>query len=242
MYYNFLLEFSLFTWFGLINGKYWSDTNVYLIFLTCFTSEFLIQFIVFHTRNKNDPSKYIDNSNLLIENFYNLIVIGLLCVLVNFFQGAKFNENFLFIICICLTRFYSMCSFVNVIPYTICAYFSYLCAFGGILFSHFLRYGLNLFNNKNTKNESDYNKFTDHILKNNLNHVDFLNDDTVNKNEKKKRVSSIISALNSNTDFLNNFNTKTNCKSRRGNRSNNLMSERRTSLPTIPIKNEKVKK
>jgi hypothetical protein len=102
---------SLYTWFALIYGKHWPDTTVYIIFLACLISEFIIQLTITTKRaiseedsgeeqiNIDSTSSLwqssVQNSSLLIINERNL-----------FIAINNMKQAFIIIIVCSITSFY----------------------------------------------------------------------------------------------------------------------------------------
>jgi hypothetical protein len=278
--------FSLFTWLSLIlsGNKYLTDTRIFVLLLTCFTSEFLIQFMVFNTNlltninSFNDLIKYLnstyfsqlnfeiydDNNNYLnvnykdelelinnnnnnsnnyqstitslnnlfcylVENFHNALIIGLTCTLANCFYTKRLNinENLFIVLIVFLTRFYGIVNFSSLIPNTICAYFTYFCAFNGVLFSKYLENFLEMFNRNDNKiddsNGQNENKTCfDSIIKNLT--IDSRSEDNNSKSGPKPNSKSTIVTNKSKWSKFLNYNNH---------------YKRRISLPTITQKCEK---
>jgi hypothetical protein len=278
--------FSLFTWLNLIlsGSQYFTDTRIFVLLLTCFTSEFLIQFTVFNTnlftnvKSFNDLIKYlnstyysqfsfetyddnnynnmiykdelelINNNNnnyqstitslnylfyYLVENFHNAILIGLTCTLTNclYTKRLNINENLFIVLVVFLTRFYGTVNFSSLIPKTICAYFTYFCAFSGVLFSKYLENFLNIFNFKNDNKINDSNGQHENKIKlNQDNKIDLIIKNLAKNDNKLKSGSNIDSKVTSRSSKWNKF----------LNFNNNFINfKRRTSLPTISAKCEK---
>lgn len=210
--------FSFYTWFTIIYGRKWSDTSIYLLFLSCFLSEFMIQIFTNDKSNQKVSARSIDlkHSNIvyLSTSLAQSIFISLICTMANFFLNSKISNNFLFILTLCVTRLFGSIYLSNIIPLALNAYFSYLCALSGVLFSHFI---IKLVNDLNNQIRLEIN---DEII-----------NQKISENYLFKTTPNTHTAIN---------NTKQ-IKTRRKFCSNSFDSfKRRTSLPSIPLKSDKV--
>lgn len=202
---TFLCIFSFYTWLMLIYGKNWSDTTIYILFLISFSSEFLSQWFFYNnTINVNNNMKDNElNANESMEEDYSYLthnahctmMMGCLCTfliyLSNFYRRVE--NSFIFMLTTCLIRFYGSIYFSNVVPVAVSAYFSYVCAFCGCVFSHHV--------NKHLK-KSDSNS---NII-NNSNEQDIV---IAEKRQNQKLSNSRRNkASNGNFSISNNFNFK----------------------------------
>lgn len=157
----------------------------------------------------------------IVENIQCSILTGCLCTFLIFLTNlnVQVKNSFVFVTFTCLARLYCSIYFLNVVPDSLLAYFSYLCAFGGCLFSFHIRKSLkDLLENAldevgQTRRASSVSEETDSIS----NHMDTA------EVKRQKNVSSRRKASNSNSTS-----------------QSNSVYKRRTSLPTIPIRFDKV--
>jgi hypothetical protein len=200
--------FSFYTWLTLIYGRYWSDTGVYILFVTFSLSELIIQLI-------------INNNNFMISNelrFTNIIhltaqkaqyiFIFVFCTIFTYLFNLVMTklQIILFVFAICVTRLYVSVYLFNIIPLSVNAYLTYVCALSGFLFSHFIT------------------KLVNELNSNKMIRIEINPDMNSNNNNNNKFKS-------------NNFN---NTKIKRKINSVDAF-KRRISLPTIPLKTDKVR-
>lgn len=253
---------SIFTWLNLIYGIHLNESKIYLIFLTCFISEFMIQFIKYNnftsrnlytnnfvsTSSNNSLTfqmEFNSNSNsieVMIENAQHVVIISILCVLIFLYTNLNKRQYIYIILVICLTRFYGSIYLSKFIPNSTCSYFTYICALLGVLFSKYVEEYLASLNNKLKATNSTTNN------NNNNTNIQLTNSNAILSNKK----NSCNGFLNINTAYSNlniskSSNTSTNnlSKTRRkltggsssSGSNSTLVFKRRTSLPTIPTKN-----
>lgn len=158
----------------------------------------------------------------IIENIQCSILTGCLCTFLICLTNlnARVENSFVFVTFTCLARLFCSIYFVNVVPDSLIAYFSYLCAFGGCLFSFHIRKSLgDLLENGldgrtgQMRRTSSVSEETDSFS----NHMD------TGDLKRQKSTSSRRKASNSNSTS-----------------QSNSVYKRRTSLPTIPIRFDKV--
>ena len=216
--------FSLFTWFALINDNKstFSHQNVFFSFVTFFLSEFFNQIILFHL---ND-AKTLKSGFSLADNFMQTFLIGFMCTLANFFLIESSNLNSPLLLCVCLARFYATGSLTLLSPSTLSAYFAYFCALSGILFSYHLKHLLKA----DTKNNPN-NLTTPHKE---------VNREIDNENSTRKKIVFALTSNNFLNDDLKQTKQKRTVANNNNNKVNDILCQRRTSLPTIPLKNDKV--
>jgi hypothetical protein len=156
----------------------------------------------------------------LNENLFYAFLICSICTLNCLYINVNLIDNMSIIAISCLTRLYGTFYFANVLPISICSYFAYICAISGIFLSHYLR--IRILNDHEQPSQD---------AASNINKLD-LKEAKINKtsqNELSTSSNSIIS------DLLHHSK-----KSVKMPHSVSLRFLRRTSLPTIPIKYEKV--
>ncbi len=250
--------FSFFTWLNLFAGQYINldETHVYLLFLTCFLSEFFIQFFTFNFKSilfdsiSNRTLAFGDGSlhnvstspsfELILETFYQVVITSLTCLFTFFYSNIKPSQYCLFLLFICLMRFYATIYLSHLIPLQVCSYLTYFCALSGIIFSKYVESNFSFVNNLNNNT----------IISNNLstNRKNSLNKSQL-KSTRTSYFCSRCSLFSKSTHFLaNNTSLNRNNLNRRKLTSCSVVSnsnsvfnfKRRSSLPAIPNKNEKV--
>lgn len=126
----------------MIFGYMYSNANIYLISLLAIFSEFTGKYCFSHTILKNLNELLGINSNEhkeLIENAQcTLLMATLLMISFYLFNFNKKHSSFLVLFLSC-TRFYGHVYFEDMIPKQTITYASYLCAFSGCLFSHYIK-------------------------------------------------------------------------------------------------------
>lgn len=165
----------------------------------------------------------VDNKEYsrIIENIQCSILTGCLCTFLICLTNlnARVENSFVFVTFTCLARLFCSIYFVNVVPDSLIAYFSYLCAFGGCLFSFHIRKSLgDLLENLDDRTgqmrrTSSVSEETDSIS----NHMDTCDLKRQKITSSRRKASSSNSTSQSNSVY-----------------------KRRTSLPTIPIRFDKV--
>ncbi len=250
--------FSLFTWLNLFAGHHlnMNETHVYLLFLTCFISEFFIQFFTFNFKSilygsmsnrtfvQGQSSANLASASpsfeLIIETFYQVIIISMTCLFTFFYSNIKPSQYVYFLLFICITRFYATIYLSHLIPLHVCSYLTYLSALSGVLFSKYI--------------EANFSFAIS--LNHNRNNVLMTRKNSLNKSQLKSSRASYFcsrcSLFSKSTHFFNNnvtnFSGKGSAEKRRKltscsvvSNSNSIFNfKRRSSLPTIPSKNEKV--
>jgi hypothetical protein len=212
--------FSFYTWLTIVYGKDWSDSSIYFFFLTCFLSELIIQLVTSRNTHVQKPN-HLAYSNVInlaneIAQFVFILVVG---TITNFFFTSKLTESFFFVMSICGARLLGSIYLFEMIPWSFNAYFIYFCSLSGVLFSHYVRRILNEIN-------PNFKLFSQNQSNGK---IDMTNDDSF-----IKCASNISNAL---------FNGQANktIKLKRKFNMNSIDSfKRRTSLPTIPLKSDKV--
>ena len=251
--------FSFFTWLNLFAGQYLSlnETHVYLLFSTCFISEFFIQFFTFNfksilyesisnrtltrTEGSPHPTSASPSFELIVETFYQVIITSLTCLFTFFYSNIKPNQYTLFLLFICLMRFYATIYLSHLIPLQVCSYLTYFCALAGIIFSKYIEANFSFVSSLSSNNNViSTNAST--TRKNSLNKSQL-------KSSRTSYFCSRCSLFSKSNHFLgNNTPGKGNGLNRRKLTSCSVVSnsnsiynfKRRSSLPTIPSKNEKV--
>lgn len=212
--------FSFYTWSNLIYthrlcGRLnLNDKKVYILFLSCLLSEFFIQFVTYNSSRHN----MVLTSNPIVENWKQVLVISSVCTLTSYYLNFRIlKENVFLIVLFNLTRFYGSVQFSSVLPESISAYFTYICALAGILFAYYL--------NSTILTVSD--------------NFGTLCNISIRISSKSLRNSKINSDNNNHNN--NTFYSKEECMLKPCAKYRQKLSRRRTSLPTsIPFKPEKV--
>jgi hypothetical protein len=174
---------SLYTFVHLMYGKHLNltDKNVYLLFFTCFFSEFLTQFLVLSQHrditvarvaseadsqtdspsDTNNISSSADNTSEPALNFLasvqHFLVIGLVFAAINYYSSSTFRKNVWLVLLIGTTRFYGSVAFSAILPQSLCVYFTYVCAISGVFFSIYLNNILSAAKNTTTTTTSTDN-------------------------------------------------------------------------------------
>lgn len=144
--------FSFYTWLNLIFGHRIeiNDKKVFILFLIGIISEFCIQLFLFHV-SASQMDLVVRNS--IVSNIQIIAIVSLVCTLASYFLNFSLTkENIIYIILISSTRFFGSVYLSDVIPSSICSYFIYLCALGGILFSFIVKNSLMINDNLNLCN------------------------------------------------------------------------------------------
>jgi hypothetical protein len=223
---------SFYTLLHLTYGKEgdMNDNNhVYTTFLSCFLSEFLSQFLTLHSKNlailnltsikiEISPARSFNAS--FLESAQHILFLGSFYTLFSFYSNRNLNRKSSIIVLsiICFTRFYGSLVFTEYLPQPICSYFTYVCALFGVFFSFYLNRTLN--SSFHTIENEEYSRLS---MLRSMFELD------------KIHGSSTSSKCKKNSEESNSSNGKNNTKSKR------KLSKRRTSLPTIPAKSEKVR-
>jgi hypothetical protein len=203
--------FSFYTWLTLIYGRYWSDTGVYILFVTFSLSELIIQLII------NNNNNFIISNQLRFTNIIHLtakkaqyIFIFVFCTIFTYLFNIVMTklQIILFVFAICVTRLYVSVYLFNIIPLSVNAYLTYVCALSGFLFSHFITKLVNELNS----NKMIRIEINPDMNSNNNNNNKFKSNNFNNNNPKIKRKINSVDAF-----------------------------KRRISLPTIPLKTDKVR-
>lgn len=229
---------SFHTWLHIMYGSVLNLTekNVYFLFVTCLLGELCTQIY----KRTGATEETIEGSVDLNESFQgteHVLVVAFLFLATNYVSYGRFKENSCLVLALSLTRLYGAVAFSAILPHAICVYFTYICALVGILFSFYL---------------------------NNLLASDKISPQTKASLNKGPRIKYIRSLLNIRdpanykelcmSSFLCNrdqadhqphlSDTKTTKFKRNKQQSKEtlsvILSKRRTSLPTIPSKPEKV--
>ena len=241
--------FSFYTWLNLVLGHKidLNDKKVFILFLIGIMSEFSIQLFLFDVSIIRDD---LVISNSFVVNIHIIVVVSLVCTLISYYLNYSLTkENVIYILLIISTRFVGSVYLTDIIPSSICSYFIYLCALGGILFSFFIKNSLMINDNLNLcniqisftkKSQESCNNFNGRISNGILKHQ-FKRDDRLNFS-KNDTDSSNLENNASDTSFNENL-LKSN-RIRRKLSNSSLLARRRTSLPTSigQIKPEKVSK
>lgn len=222
---------ALYACFNLVFGNsQMNDKRTVFLFITCFISEFFIQFTAYNlsinqTSTTTKNGEFVEyqlrrintpTTQFLVESINHVIIIASIFTLASIYLNLKLSEKFLTILLVCLTRFYGTVYLSNVIPAAICSYYTYLCAFIGILISNYIQ---------EVVNESGT------CIKQKLNAFETLLS-LFDKNTEKHSLSSSNSTSFHVRHKSNNINNSS--------YFTQLNNQRRTSLPTIPVKLEKV--
>jgi hypothetical protein len=173
-----------------------------------------------HTSNINSSRSF----EQLNENVFYAFLICSICIMNCFYINVNLIDNMFIIAISCLTRLYGTVYFANVLPVSICSYFAYLCAISGVFLSHYIR--IRILNDHGQHGQRPQQSTSTTKKHDSL-------DTKANKtyaNEMSTSSGSIIS------DLL--HHSKKSIKQLP--HSVSLRFHRRTSLPTIPIKYEKV--
>lgn len=144
--------FSFYTWLNLIFGHRIkiNDKKVFILFLIGIISEFCIQLFLFHV-SASQMDLVVRNS--IVSNIQIIAIVSLVCTLASYFLNFSLTkENIIYISLISSTRFFGSVYLSDVIPSSICSYFIYLCALGGILFSFIVKNSLMINDNLNLCN------------------------------------------------------------------------------------------
>lgn len=240
--------FSFYTWLNLVFGNKidLNDRKIFILFLIGITSEFSIQLFLFDV---SIIRKDLAITNSFVSNIHVIVIVSLVCSLISYYLNYSLTkENIVYIFLIISTRFVGSVYLEDIIPSSLCSYFIYLCALGGILFSFFIKNSLMINDNFSLCNiqisftkksqESSYNfngRLSNGIVKN-----QFKRDDRFNSSKNDTDSSNLENNV-SDTSFNENF-LKSN-RIRRKLSNSSLLARRRTSLPTSigQIKSEKVR-
>jgi hypothetical protein len=234
----FMTTFALIALYACFNlvfrNSQLNDKRTLFLFITCFISEFFIQFTSYNlsinqttTTTTTTNSDFVEyqlrrvnapTTQLLVESINHVIIIASVFTLASIYLNLKLREKFLSILVVCLTRFYGTIYLSNVIPAAICSYYTYVCALIGILISNNLQEVLNL---------------SGPCIKQKL--IDF---DAMISLFDKNSGKRLLSSSNSTASF--HIRHKSSNNSNNSNHFTQLNNQRRTSLPTIPAKMEKV--
>jgi hypothetical protein len=215
--------FSLYTWLTIVYGKDWSDTSIYFFFLSCFVCEFTIQLVsssnILIQKTNHTEWEYSNFINLAneIAQYVFILVMG---TITNYFFNSKQIENFVFVLSICGVRLLGSIYLFEIIPWSFNAYFVYFCSLSGVLFSHYIRRILDEINPY--LKSSNQNQFINKKI------------NVMTGNNYLKCASNVSNALS------NGQANKTNKIKRKLNINSIDSFKRRTSLPTIPLRNDKV--
>ena len=259
--------FSIFTWLHLYAGPYLNlnETHVYLIFLTCFISEFFIQFFTFNlkthlqttsaTTTSSFPSSTTTTTSsvngdeaskftFMVESFQQVVIISVTCSFTFFCSNIRQSQYASLVLVICLTRFYGTVYLSFLLPLHVCPYLTYFCALSGILFSKYVEATFNMsIINSTTSSCSNSNN------NNNTQKSTGINNKTDGKSQRANyfcsrcnaNLSLLSKSVNMSTSNLNKSNRrKLTSSSISSNSNSTLVFKRRSSLPTIPIINDKV--
>jgi len=219
--------FSLYTCLTLIFSKHWSDTKIFQLFLITFFGEFITQ------RLTQNTSLDVTSANVSST----ILMAGLLSIsylMTNL--KTKIDKFLVFMGVTCMTRCYGSYQLLEIVPQPVAPYISYMAAFGGCIFSHYVVRCLreysddnqaqeyfNLKNNASTSNSLSSSKLL--FMFNDINSINAYKMKPGNFNINSRRV------LNSNNNSHNRINNNSSLSS---------VYKRRTSLPTIPLKLDKV--
>ncbi len=228
---------SLYIWLTLIFSKNWSDVQIYQLFLITFLSEFVTQRLTLN----------VFSDELTANVSSTVLHVSIACI--SFFVtnlNKKIDNFIVFMIATCLTRCYGSYHFSTIAPPPVAPYISYLFAFSGCLFSHYITRCLKNFQTDEQAQTNCQQSF-DNIQKaagassssSSSKLVSMLSDinDLNVKNDQKRTI--LKSNLRRNKVSSNNIHTHDN---NNNNNSTEVPSfyKRRSSLPTIPFKFEKV--
>ena len=134
--------FSFFAWLSLAQCISLSESHIYLIFLTCFISEFLIQFFSFNMKillnfNTSEPNA-THMHHTALDSFYQIAIILALSLLTYIYSNIRPAQFASLVTVICLTRFHASIYLAQIIPAQVCPYLAYVCALSGVVFSKYI--------------------------------------------------------------------------------------------------------
>lgn len=271
--FTLLSVFSLFAWWHMLYGKTWSDASIFILFLSCFMSEFLVQLAgnndksniqstykkatnktVSNTNNNDNNHQQQQHKNSSYSNVIYLssdlaqyVFILVVCTLTNSLLNSKLIKNFLFVFSLCVARFCGSIYLFDIIPLSVNAYFTYLCAFSGVLFSHYLHKFLNEFNSTYYNSNNKYNNNNNNNVINHNTANTITNNNNNHKNKPRIEINNLdddsfkMTPIN-NHKYYTSLKASNNSSCNKVRRKNSSFEsfKRRTSLPTIPLKFEKV--
>ncbi|RNA15771.1 cGMP-inhibited 3 -5 -cyclic phosphodiesterase A [Brachionus plicatilis] len=229
--------FSFYTWLNLIFGHKidLNDKKIFILFLIGIISEFCIQVFMFHVSTSEAD---LAIASTFLSNIRIVVIVSLFCTLISYYLNYSLTkENVIYILLISSTRFFGSVYLSDTIPSSICSYFIYLCALGGILFSFFIKNSLMINDNLNLCNiQISFTK----KCHDNWNSLNCRLSNGVLKHASKRDEKCIL--LKNDTDSSNlennvsdasfNENLLKSNRTRRKLSNSSLLNKRRTSLPT----------